>query len=42
LLNFDDANLAARMGQIEAQIIKETKQWMESCGINLKAIQNVN
>ena len=28
ILNRDDDNIASRVGQIEAQIIKETKEWM--------------
>ena len=42
IFNKDDSNLAARMGQIEAQIIKETKDWMQAVGVNIKAIQHLN
>jgi multiple RNA-binding domain-containing protein 1 len=42
ILNRDDNNLAVRVANIETQIIKETKEWMNENGINLKAIEGMN
>lgn len=42
ILNKDDDNLAVRVANIETQIIKETKEWLISQGIDLKAIEGKN
>jgi multiple RNA-binding domain-containing protein 1 len=39
IMSKDEDNLAVRMGQIEAQIIKESRAWMIENGLNLKAIE---